>query len=342
MCKRILVRLSRRARRRLQEWSCTTRDARLRTRILIVLHYDDGLGARQIARALRISPMTAQRVARRFLERGDEGLLDGRRENGCAKVDADVKQALVELLRGSPLEHRWQRPTWTREMLTKSLETLTGVRLSLSTMSRLLKRLGARLGNARPVVLCPWSKARKQRHLAKIRRTIAHLPAGEVAFYEDEVDIHLNPRIGRDWTLPGTQRLIVTPGKNEKRYVAGVLAWDGSSITFVAATKKSSDLFIALLEKLRRQCPWAKRIHLVLDNFVIHASKRVQAYLGQLPGHFVLHFLPPYCPDHNRIERLWRELHANVTRNHRCSTMRDLMRNVRRYLLAEDRRRRTA
>ena len=132
---------------------------------------------------------------------------------------------------------------------------------------------------------------------------------------------------------------MVTPGKNQKRYIAGALAYDASSLTFVAAAKKSSDLFISLMERLRRR-PKAKRIHLILDNFVIHSSKRVQAYLGDQQGLFVLHFLPPYCPDHNRIERLWRELHANVTRNHRCPTMPVLMRNVRRYLNAEDRRRR--
>ena len=38
-----------------------------------------------------------------------------------------------------------------------------------------------------------------------------------------------------------------------------------------------------------------------------------------------LHFLPPYCPDHNRIERLWKDLHDNVTRNHRCRTMDELL-----------------
>jgi hypothetical protein len=33
----------------------------------------------------------------------------------------------------------------------------------------------------------------------------------------------------------------------------------------------------------------------------------------------VLHVLPPCCPDHNRIERPWQELHANVTRDHLTS-----------------------
>ena len=37
-----------------------------------------------------------------------------------------------------------------------------------------------------------------------------------------------------------------------------------------------------------------------------------------------MHFLPPYCPDANRIERVWQDLHANVTRNHRCKSLKAL------------------
>ena len=36
-----------------------------------------------------------------------------------------------------------------------------------------------------------------------------------------------------------------------------------------------------------------------------------------LAGRIRLHFLPPYCPDENRIELLWLQLHSNVARNHR-------------------------
>ena len=38
--------------------------------------------------------------------------------------------------------------------------------------------------------------------------------------YLDEVDIHLNPKIGPEWTLAG-QKYVRTPGCNEKRYLAG-------------------------------------------------------------------------------------------------------------------------
>ncbi len=57
-----------------------------------------------------------------------------------------------------------------------------------------------------------------------------------------------------------------------------------------------------------------------------------QSTLETLGGRIVLHFLPPYCPDANRIERVWQDFHANVTRNHRCKTMNRLLDNARLYL----------
>jgi len=335
---RIVVDLPRAVRRRLERASCRTRDAALRTRVQIVLLYHRGWGALRIATALGCVPATAVRVVHRFLERGEEGLMDGRRDNGTPKVDGDLLQALAELAAGSPEDHGWSRPTWTRESLAKSLAEQTGVAVSVTTVARMLAGLHARWGMARPTVACPWSKARKQRHLRRITTVLANLPRGEVACYEDEVDIHLNPRIGRDWMLRGQQKTVLTPGKNQKRYLAGALATDGSDLVFVQSERKNSDLFVALLDKLRGVHPRARRIHLVLDNYSIHSSRRVAAYLRAHGDRFVLHFLPPYSPEHNLIERAWRELHANVTRNHRCRTMAELMQRVIWYLQREARR----
>ena len=283
-----------------------------------MLLYEAGWGAHRIAASLGCVPATAVRVVRRFLALGEEGLLDGRRDNGQMKVDDDLRQALAELVAASPTEHGWSRPTWTRELLVRTLRQQTGVNVSVSTMARMLGHLGARWGMARPIVLCPWSKARKARRLRAIFKVVDHLPAREVAYFEDEVDIHLNPRIGRDWMLRGQQKVVVTPGQNRKRYLAGALALNGSNLLCVQAERKNSDLFLALLAKLRQYHPRARRIHLVLDNYGIHSSRRVQESLRQHGDLFQLHFLPPYSPDHNLIERVWREVHASVTRNHCC------------------------
>ena len=158
------------------------------------------------------------------------------------------------------------------------------------------------------------------------------LPADEVAVYEDEVDIHLNPKIGLDWMNRGQQKQVMTPGQNEKRYLAGGLDARTGEVTWVEAEKKDSMLFIMLLHELRKTYPQAKKIHLILDNCRVHSSDITNAVLKYLDGQIELHFLPPYCPQENRIERLWQDLHAGVTRNHMCKTMSELMRNVRRFL----------
>lgn len=340
MSVRISIKLRRHVRRRLEGTRRKIKDAKHRTRIQIVLLYAKGWGCTRVSEAVGVAPSTAIRVAKRFLEDGEDGLVDRRHENGEAKVDEDLLQALSEMVEAQPEDYGWARTTWSRELLAKTLRRETGVRVSVRTTARMLDQIGARHGMARPLPRPDWSKARKTRRVRKIMRIVENLPAGEYAYFQDEVDVHLNPKIGRDWMLRGQQKGVVTPGKNKKRYVYGALALDGSDLIYTTSQRKNSDGFIAFLEHLRLKKPNARRIHLVLDNYIIHKSKKTKKYLAKHGELFVLHFLPPYSPDHNRIERTWRDLHANVTRNHRCRTISRLMDRVRYWLRREGKRRR--
>jgi transposase len=205
-------------------------------------------------------------------------------------------------------------------------------------MCRVLKRLKIRLGRPKPIVGCPWKKLRRIRRIKQIERLLETVPQDEVIVYVDEVDIHLNPKIGPDYMLRGTQKTVLTPGKNEKRYLAGALNARSGRLTFVEADRKNSDLFIRQLWQLvRDDYPEARRIHIILDNYKIHSSQATKMVLGVLGDRVQLHFLPPYCPDHNRIERIWKDLHDNVTRNHTCRSLKQLMQEVRTYLALKDR-----
>jgi transposase len=102
--------------------------------------------------------------------------------------------------------------------------------------------------------------------------------------------------------------------------------------------KKSSGLFIALLEKLLVRYADKRRIHVILDNFKIHDSRQTRAWLKQHGGRIRLHFLPPYSPDDNRIEAaVWRPMHAEVTYNHAQRRIDDLVANVKSWLISTDR-----
>jgi transposase len=182
------------------------------------------------------------------------------------------------------------------------------------------------------VVLCPLSARQRQRRLAAIRQVRAQLGEEEVLLYEDEVDIHLNPKIGLDWMLRGTSREVVTPGKNRKAYLAGALEPSSGQLLVVEGARKNARLFLDLLEALLRRYPRAARIHLVLDNFGIHKGRQVKAWLRDRGARVRLHFLPPYCPNENPIERVWLDLHANVTRNHVRRNLTWLLHDVRRWI----------
>ena len=68
-----------------------------------------------------------------------------------------------------------------------------------------------------------------------------------------------------------------------------------------------------------------KKIHVICDNASFHDSRAVHAYLAQHGPRFSIHFLPTFAPDLNPIERIWWHLHEEITRNHRCRTMDELL-----------------
>lgn len=308
------------------------RDPGLKTRYLIIVNLVAGRSPPKTADVLAVHRATVYRVAARFRDRGELGLYDRRQDNGSTKVDRSYREVLEKTVRASPQAFGWSRPTWTRELLVLVLRRLTGVRIHVGTMSRALRRIGARRGRPRPTVGCPEGDNPKQWRLYKIRRLLRNLPADEVAVYADEVDIHLNPKIGWDWMAKGQQKEVRTPGKNRKRYLAGALDARSGELLWVSAAHKDSWLFIRLLVKLWQRYPEAKVIHVIADNYSIHNSALTKWALRCAGGRLKLHPLPTYSPKHNKIERVWEDLHANVTRNHTCRTMDCLMRRVYYYL----------
>jgi transposase len=130
----------------------------------------------------------------------------------------------------------------------------------------------------------------------------------------------------------GRQLVVLTPGKNQKRYVAGALNARTGRVIHTFSRSKNSGLFIGLLEKLKAAYRRAQKLHLILDNCIVHKSRQTQTWLRQFGNRLVLHFLPPYSPEHNVIERLWKQMHDHVTRNHRHPTMEDLILAIEQFL----------
>lgn len=333
-----IPRLSRPQRRRLIQVGRRSRDPATALRFLIVSKLCSGLSRNRVAADLDTAISSVVRTAQRFTQGGVPALYDRRRNNGLRKVCAIYRTHLEIVLRRTPIDFGWPRPTWTRELLGLEMQRVGMPSVAPCTVGRALRQIHARLKRPKAVVLCPWLPAMREARLKALRRIVNHTPAGEPVFYVDEVDIHLNPKIGFDWMLRGEQRQIVTPGKNEKRYLAGAMNAATGHLLCVAARRKNSKLFCRLLRRLVEVHPQAPTLHLILDNYGIHKSRITQRVVASLDGRVTLHFLPPYCPDANRIERVWLDLHANVTRNHRCTSIRELMHRVAAFIRTRNRR----
>jgi transposase len=334
---RMVVSLQRRVKLELRRLRRGTKDKGLYKRCQMILLAGRGRPRAMIAEALGCSVSGVDRVLRRFREDGMAGLIDHREDNGQVKLDEYFLAELYELVDGSPQDYGYPRPTWTQELFCLVMEERTGVRVHRGTMSLALQKIRSRLGNPKPTVECPWPKRRKNCCLRAIEAVVQSLRPREVAVYLDEVDIHLNPKIGPDWMNRGKQKTVPTPGQNVKRYIAGALDTRTGEIAWVQSDHKNSLLVIAMFKELIRKNPQATKIHVILDNFKIHDSKATRAAMESFGGKIILHFLPPYCPDHNRIERTWRDLHDNVTRNHKCRSIEELMKEVVEYIIRRNR-----
>ena len=191
--------------------------------------------------------------------------------------------------------------------------------------------LSVRWGRPRPVPPRYMSKAAKKRLVDEMLKGLEGAGDDQVVLYADEVDIHLNPKIGPCWMPRGVQFEVETPGNNEKRYLFGGLDSKSGDLVWMASCRKNSQAFVEWLELVCDKYRHCRRIHIICDNYIIHKSKKTQAAIARL-GRVELHFLPPYSPEYNKIERLWRELHAVVTRNHKHKTMEELMAAVEHFM----------
>lgn len=300
-------------------------DAAAMLRLLTVLAVAAGRSRRQAASLFHCAASKVVRAVQRFTRGSFEALRDQRCHNGRRKLSLDYLQRLHAVVDHRADEFGWQRPTWTRESLALTLAEQHLPLVAPSTLGRALRQIGARQGRPKPIVQCPWPKRLRDKVLRSLKQLEENATDEQPVLFVDEVDLHLNPKVGWDWMNRGSQRPLLTPGQNKKHYLAGALDSRTQRLWFVDGAQKNSTLFCSLLDRLAQAYPNAKTLHLILDNYRIHKSRQVDKKLAALGGRIKLHFLPPYCPDHNRIERAWQELHANVTRNHRCKYLTTLL-----------------
>jgi transposase len=288
----------------------------------------------EIATVLFCSRSTVYRVVRAYRA----GELEGIGEEGGARPPARrpvlgpaLKRSVLAILHAVPRACGWCRTRWSCATIALELRARRGIAVSAETVRRGLHALDWEWKRAK--LVAKDADPQRVEKLVRIRLAFEQLRAGAALFFADELDISLLPKVGYQWMPKGTQVEVMTPGTNEKRYLAGALDITTGTTQHCVWYRKTTGLFLDLLVTLDRAYPAREFscLSVVVDNSKIHYAREVEKWLAAHPR-FKLLFLPTYCPKANPIERAFGDVHDKCTRNHTRKRMWCLVRDVEQHL----------
>jgi transposase len=286
----------------------------------------------EIAAVVFCSRTPVYRVVQAYRTGQWDGLAVEESAPACARrrvtvLLAALPRSVVAILHSVPRRCGWSRTRWSCATIAVELYPRRQIAGSAETVRRW-----------RHEVDWEWKRAKlsaqdedpqRVEKLARIRCAFEQLRAGAAVFFADEVDIHLLPTGGYHWMPQGTQVEVRTPGTNEQRYLGGALELASGTITHWVWYRKTTGLFLALLDTLDRTHPaplFTPRT-VVADNAKIPQAEKVQKWLAA-HARLELLYLPTYCPRANPIERACGDVHDKCTRNHTRTRLWHLVQDV--------------
>jgi transposase len=117
----------------------------------------------------------------------------------------------------------------------------------------------------------------------------------------------------KSWFSKGKQRIIKTYGKHESLKLSGIIDYETGKVFIDESDESTAETFLLFMKKVLVLYPTGK-IVMVLDNSKVHHAILLEDFLKANPR-LMLMFLPPYSPNLNIIEGLWKWLKNNCINN---------------------------
>lgn len=170
---------------------------------------------------------------------------------------------------------------------------------------RLLRQLGFRLRKPRPAIV--QANPELQRLYKKLQALVREQTVDLWA--TDEVQFQQHGSRCRMWVPPESKDpvLLHAPTRKSVGYFDAVRLRDGRFVFRPERDRFNAVTFLGFLRDLRRvsmRC--GRRVVVITDNARYHHSRLHKLWREQQAPGFVLDFLPPYSPELNPIERVWK------------------------------------
>jgi transposase len=287
------------------------KEKRLADRIKAVLMLHNGFTYTQIELALLLDEITVRRYALKFNKSGINGLLEMKYVGGQSKLYFAQRNQLKQYLQFHTLA--------TVTEIVSHIHKTYGVKYSIVGATKLLHKLGFVYKKPK-IVPGKSDKERQQQFLDSYNQIKKELGTKDQIYFVDSTHPSHNTQLAYGWILKGkaNDKFIKTNNGRNRLNLNGALSLNDKSALILDEKTVNSESTIRLLNAISQKQKHGKA-YLILDNASHHHAKIVRGWLLHHPR-FKLIFLPPYSPNLNLIERLWKFFHKQITNNHYFET----------------------
>lgn len=226
---------------------------------------------------------------------------------------------------------------WTREAVADLIEERFGIRLSVWTVGRYLRRWGftpqkplRRAMEQNPEAVRRWLEEEYPRIRRQAKREKARIHWG------DEMGVRSDHAVGRSYGLRGHTPVVPGTGKRFGCHMISAITNHGELNFMVFVCSFNADVFLEFLERLVKQME--RKVFLIVDRHPVHRSRKVQEWLEKHQDQIRVFFLPPYSPELNPNEILNQDVKSNAVGRQRPNSQGELVKNLRGYLYSRQRR----
>lgn len=203
---------------------------------------------------------------------------------------------------------------WTREIVRELIMRLFGVEFSLVTVGSILAKLGLspqrplyRAYEQDPEKVGKWKEETFPEIQARAKKE------GAAIFFADESSVRTDFHAGTTWAPIGQTPVLHGTGKRRSISMVSAVSPRGELHFDIQEKGLKADDFVAFCEKLITDT--GRPVFLILDNSQVHRSIILKEYARDSGGMLTLFFLPPYSPDLNPDEWVWKNVkHDNLGR----------------------------
>jgi hypothetical protein len=180
--------------------------------------------------------------------------------------------------------------------------------ISMSTLKRLAKKLGFTWKRVRKSLKSKRNQGLFDEAKLEIESLLELEKSGEIAlYYFDGSCFSLTPNVPYAWQEKGTTIELDT-ARSKNINVLGFMSATGDELVpYCFEDSVNSDVIIACFDNFAKNLDPKKQTFVVLDNAPTHKSNAFKAMIEAWEAQgLYLYFLPPYSPELNKIEILWR------------------------------------